>query len=59
LELRNRRLGKKVECWDYLAEKKTDNIFSRLSTIPMCLTDRQTDRHRSTTSIALTHSVVR
>ena len=48
---------KKLESWGYLAEKKFDDVFSRLDTIHQ--RDGRTDRHRATTKTALTHSVAR
>jgi len=48
---------KKLEPCGYRAEKKFDDIFSRLDTINQ--RDGQTDGHRATAKTALTHSVER
>ena len=48
---------KKLEWWCSGPKKKCDDIFSRLNR--MHERDRQTDRHRSTAKIALTHSIAR
>jgi len=46
LELGNTELPEETRMMGYLAEKKFDDIFSRLDTIHQC--DRQTNKHRLT-----------